>query len=40
MLQGLTERSGERGLDDVLDAIGVRVAVEIAKRRPAAATAA
>jgi hypothetical protein len=35
MLQGLAERSGERGLDDVLDAIGVRVAVEIAKRRPA-----
>jgi hypothetical protein len=34
ILQGLTERSGERGLDDVLDAIGVRVAVEIAKRRP------
>ena len=40
MLQGFTERSGEQGLDDVLDAIGVRVAVEIAKRRPAAATAA
>lgn len=35
MLQALSERSGERGLDDVLDAIGVRVAVEIAKRRPA-----
>jgi hypothetical protein len=35
MLQGLSERSGETGLDDVLDAIGVRVAVEIAKRRPA-----
>ncbi len=35
-LQGLSERSGERGLDDVLDAIGVRVAVELAKRRPAA----
>jgi len=40
MLEGLAERSGERGLDDVLDAIGVRVAVEIAKRRPAAASAA
>ena len=40
LLQGLTERSGEPGLDDVLDAIGVRVAVEIAKRRPMAATAA
>jgi hypothetical protein len=40
MLAGLTERSGERGLDDVLDAIGVRVAVEIAKRKPAPATAA
>jgi hypothetical protein len=39
VLQGLSERSGERGLDDVDDAIG-RVAVEIAKRRPAAATAA
>lgn len=40
MLQGLSERSGERGLDDVLDAIGVRVAVEIAKRRPVALPAA
>jgi hypothetical protein len=40
MLQGFTERSGEPGLDDVLDAIGVRVAVEIAKRRLAATTAA
>jgi hypothetical protein len=40
MLAGLAERSGERGLDDVLDAIGVRVAVEIAKRRPATAPAA
>jgi hypothetical protein len=40
MLQGLKERSGEPGLDDVLDAIGVRVAVEIAKRRPITATAA
>jgi hypothetical protein len=40
LLQGLTERSGEPGLDDVLDAIGVRVAVEIAKRRPMAASAA
>jgi hypothetical protein len=35
-LQGLAERSGEHGLDSILDAIGVRVAVEIAKRRPAA----
>jgi hypothetical protein len=33
-LQGLAERSGEKGLDDVLAAIGVRVAVEIAKRTP------
>lgn len=40
MLDGLAERSGERALDDVLDAIGVRVAVEIAKRRPASASAA
>lgn len=39
-LQGLAERSGEGGLDNVLDAIGVRVAVEIAKRRPAATPAA
>ena len=39
-LQALAERSGENGLDNVLDAIGVRVAVEIAKRRPAAASAA
>lgn len=38
MLEGLAERSGENGLDSVLDAIGVRVAVEIAKRRPAQAT--
>jgi hypothetical protein len=37
MLQGLSERSGEDGLDSVLDAIGVRVAVELAKRRPATA---
>lgn len=36
-LQGLSERSGEQGLDEVLDAIGVRVAVELAKRRPATA---
>lgn len=36
-LQGLGERSGERGLDGVLDEIGVRVAVEIAKRTPVAA---
>ena len=34
MLNELTERSGEAHLDGVLDAIGVRVAVEIAKRRP------
>jgi len=40
VLQGLTERSGERGLDEVLDAIGVRVAVELAKRRPVPASAA
>jgi hypothetical protein len=35
MLPGLSERSGESGLDEILDAIGVRVAVELAKRRPA-----
>jgi hypothetical protein len=29
----LTERSGESRLDETLDAIGVRVAVELAKRR-------
>jgi hypothetical protein len=40
ILQGLAERSGETGLDDVLDQIGVRVAVEIAKRRPVALSAA
>lgn len=40
MLAGLAERSGEHGLDEVLDAIGVRVAVELAKRRPEAAPAA
>lgn len=40
MLPGFSERSGEPGLDDVIDAIGVRVAVEIAKRRPAQASAA
>jgi hypothetical protein len=34
MLGELTERSGESHLDDTLDAIGVRVAVELAKRRP------
>jgi len=34
MLKELTERSGEPQLDGVLDAIGVRVAVELAKRRP------
>ncbi len=39
-LQGLAERSGESGLDDVLGAITVRVAVEIAKRQPASANAA
>jgi hypothetical protein len=34
MLKELTERSGEAHLDGVLDAIGLRVAVELAKRRP------
>jgi hypothetical protein len=34
MLSELTERSGEAGLDGVLDQIGMRVAVELAKRRP------
>jgi hypothetical protein len=34
MLNELTERSDEDQLDGVLDAIGLRVAVEIAKRRP------
>jgi len=34
----LSERSGEARLDGVLDAIGVRVAVELAKRRPPGAT--
>ena len=33
-LNELTERSGEDQLDGVLDAIGLRVAVEIAKRQP------
>ncbi len=33
MLGELTERSGEPHLDDTLDAIGLRVAVELAKRR-------
>jgi len=33
MLGELTERSGESRLDETLDAIGVRVAVELAKRR-------
>ena len=33
MLKELTERSGEGRLDGVLDAIGVRVAVELAKRQ-------
>ncbi|HWK86632.1 MAG TPA: flagellar assembly protein FliX [Xanthobacteraceae bacterium] len=33
MLGELTERSGERRLDETLDAIGLRVAVELAKRR-------
>lgn len=33
MLHELKERSGEGGLDETLDAIGVRVAVELAKRR-------
>jgi len=40
VLQGLSERSGEPGLDEVIDAIGVRVAVELAKRRPVQAPAA
>lgn len=40
MVHGLSERSGEPGLDQVLAAIGVRVAVELAKRRPVAASAA
>ncbi len=40
VLQGLSERSGEPGLDEVIDAISVRVAVELAKRRPVPATAA
>jgi len=34
MLNDLGERSGEARLDGMLDAIGVRVAVELAKRRP------
>jgi Class II flagellar assembly regulator len=34
MLNELSERSGEDRLDGVLDAIGLRVAVEIAKRQP------
>jgi Class II flagellar assembly regulator len=34
MLGELSERSGEARLDGVLDAIGLRVAVELAKRRP------
>jgi hypothetical protein len=33
MLGELTERSGESRLDETLDAISVRVAVELAKRR-------
>lgn len=37
MLNELTERSGEGRLDETLDAIGLRVAVELAKRRPRAA---
>lgn len=36
MLHELTERSGEGPLDETLDAIGLRVAVELAKRRPPA----
>jgi hypothetical protein len=39
-LKGLSERSGEPGLDQVLDAVGLRVAVELAKRTAAAAPAA
>ena len=34
MVGELRERSGESRLDDTLDAIGVRVAVELAKRQP------
>ena len=34
VLNELGERSGEARLDGVLDAIGLRVAVELAKRRP------
>jgi len=37
-LHELSERSGETRLDGVLDAIGVRVAVELAKRRVPRAT--
>lgn len=36
-LDTLSERSGMPGLDSVLDEIGLRVAVEIAKRTPKAA---
>lgn len=36
-LEGLGERSGMPGLDSVLDEIGLRVAVELAKRMPRAA---
>jgi len=37
MLDSLSERSGVDGLDTVLDEIGLRVAVELAKRTPQAA---
>jgi hypothetical protein len=36
-LDQLSEKSGLAGLDSVLDEIGLRVAVEIAKRAPKAA---
>lgn len=39
-LAKLSERSGDPRLDEVLDAIGVRVAVELAKRKPQTAVAA
>jgi hypothetical protein len=38
VLNDLAERSGEDRLDGVLDAISLRVAVEIAKRQPRLAT--
>ena len=39
-LASFTGRSGDPRLDDVMDAIGVRVAVELAKRKPVTAAAA